>query len=98
MDDATKFDIRKCLPYLEHVENPNGEDMEAMKRYYAIFIKLYAEPGRITLDDYYAMWKDFGIRNELGMSVKLQAEAYSKDKAVMDELARIYPAMPAAFY
>jgi hypothetical protein len=93
LDDVKKFNISQYLPYLAHIENPNGEDMKMMKQYYDIFPTMYANPGAVNIDSCYAMWKEFGIGDELAARVKVQAEQYSKDSTVMDAVVKIYPEM-----
>lgn len=93
LDDVRKFDIKHYLPLLSHVENPNGEDIKMLEQYNQIFPKMYADPDKANIDNCYEMWKAFGIDDELANKVKLQAEEYSRDSAVMDVVAKIYPAM-----
>lgn len=93
LDDVKKFDIKQYLPFLSHIENPNGEDIEILKKYYDIFPKMYADPNAVNIDSCYEMWKEFGIGDELAKKMKLQAEEYGCDKAVMDAVVKIYPEM-----
>ena len=93
LDDVRKFDIKQYLPFLLHVENPNGEDIKTVERYNQIFPKMYADPEKVNVDSCYEMWKEFGIDDELAMKVKLQAEEYSRDNTVMDAVVKIYPEM-----
>lgn len=93
MDDVKKFDIKQYLPLLSHVENPNGENVAILKKYNDIFPKMYVDPNTVNLDSYDEMWKVFVIDDEIAMKLKSQAEAYSRDKAIMDTVIKIYPAM-----
>jgi hypothetical protein len=93
LDDVKKFDISQYLPYLAHIENPNGEDMKRMKQYYDIFPLMYGRPNAVDIDSCYRMWKAFGINDELAAKVKSQAEGYSQDESIMDTILKIYPAM-----
>lgn len=91
--DVQKYDIKKYLPFLDYVETPNGEDSGIVLKYNQIFQNMYTDPGKVTIDSCYEMWKLFGIGDELALKVKLQAEAYSKDKKVMDFIDQVYELM-----
>ena len=93
IDDVQKFDIKKYLPDLDYVEAPNGEDPKIVLRYNQIFQNMYKDPAKTNIDSCYEMWKLFGIGDELATKVKLQAEAYSKDKRIMDFIGQIYNLM-----
>jgi hypothetical protein len=54
---------------------------------------MYADPEKVNVDSCYEMWKEFGIGDELAVKVKLQAQEYGRDKAVMDAVVKIYPEM-----
>jgi hypothetical protein len=56
---------------------------------------MYADPEKANIDNCYEMWQVFGIGDELATKVKLQAEEYSRDRAVMEAVVKIYPAMLA---
>lgn len=88
-----KFYIKQYLPFLSHIENPNGEDLKTIERYNQIFLEMYADPERVGIDSCYEMWKEFGIEDELAEKVKLQAEEYRHNKMVIDVILRIYPEM-----
>lgn len=93
MDDVKKFDIKQCLPYLEFVDNPNGEDLKKVKKYNQLFPKCYVEPESMVINKYFEMWKEFGIGDELALKLKIQTEQYGKDDAVMSAVGKIYQQM-----
>lgn len=93
LDDVRKFDIKSYLPFLAHIENPNGEKIEMLRRYNQIFPKMYADPEKVNIDSCYEMWKEFDIGDELAAKVKLQAEEYSRDASVIGAVLKIYPEM-----
>ena len=78
---------------MDYVEAPNGEDPKIVLRYNQIFQNMYKDPAKTNIDSCYEMWKLFGIGDELATKVKLQAEAYSKDKRIMDFIGQIYNLM-----
>jgi hypothetical protein len=90
IDDAKRFDLKNCLSALEYIENPNGEDTETMRRYNRIFIKMYADPNNVTIDDAYEMWREFGIGDELAAKVRARAQEYGADKTVMIAVKALY--------
>jgi hypothetical protein len=93
LDDVRKFDIKSYLPYLRHVENPNGENVKMVERYNLLFLAMYADPATVNIDSCYEMWKAFGIGDELAEKIKFRAGVYLKDKAITETIHRIYPAM-----
>ena len=88
--DARAFDIRSYLRYLEYVENPNGEDIDMIKKYNQIIIKMYADSKKVNINSCYKMWKDFGIGDDLVAKIKIQAEQYFKDNKVLASIEEIY--------
>ena len=65
-DDIKKYDIAAFLPYLDYVENLNGEDRDLLVKYNQYFQKLYAIPQQVSLEKYYDMWRFLGIGEDLG--------------------------------
>jgi hypothetical protein len=90
LDDVKKFDIKKYLPYLSYVENPNGEDLEILKKYNQIFTKMYANLEKIDIDISCRMWADFGVGHDLVEKVRIKTAEYSKDASIMKAVSEIY--------
>lgn len=90
MQDVKAFDIRSYLKYLESAENPNGEDLQKVKLYNQIFIKMYTDPKKVNINSCYKMWKDFGIGDDLAIKIKIQAEQYSRDDKIKLAINEIY--------
>lgn len=93
IDDVRKFDILKYLPCLDHVENPNGEDIEILRSYNQIFLMTYRDPSTVSIDSLYEMWAAFGVDGDLRTKVKARAEAFALDQAVMNGVQALYQAM-----
>lgn len=93
LEDVRSFNILSTFPLLAHVENPNGENLEELKRYNQIFPKMYAVPELTTFKSSEPMWTTFGMRQELVEKVERQTSAYAEDPIVMAGVKRIYPEM-----
>lgn len=92
-DDVQKFDIARYLPCFEHVENPNGEDVEILRKYNRIFPVMYARPESVGIEEECEIWRQFGIGDELVMKIQRQAEEYGTDVTMMKTIKRLYDAM-----
>lgn len=90
IDDVNKFDIRPYLSVFEYAENPNGENIDVIRKYNKIFFAMYAEPSKVDIDSCYWMWKEFGIEEALASKIKAQAESYMNDRNVMTQVKEIY--------
>lgn len=93
MDDVQKFDVQSHLSCLEHVFNPNGEDLEKVREYNAIFPEMYADPMNLTVDSEYVMWEKFGIGDELVERLKESTERQGADSKVRERLSTLYDEM-----
>lgn len=93
MEDVREFDIKTHLPCLEYVFNPNGEDLEKIKEYNAIFPAMYQEPENMSLDSFYVMWSKFNIGDELVEKLKESTERQGKDSRTKERLSDMYDNM-----
>lgn len=93
IDDAKRFDFAKYLACLAYIENPNGEAIEKMREYHAIFSVMYADPQNVTIKHAYDMWGAFGVGDELRGKVKTKAEQFSADAEIMLGTQKLYDAM-----
>lgn len=93
LDDANKFDIKQCFPYLKFITNPNGEDADKIKAYHESLPKIYTDLTKLNIGSYHEMWKEFGIGGELAEKIKFQAEQYRQDTKLMAAIGQIYQKM-----
>jgi len=93
LDDVKKFKIKQFLPYLNYLENPNGEDLKMLKKYNQIFIKMYARPEKINADISCKMWRDLGVDSDLVEKIRVKVAEYSKDVTIMKAIGEIYQDM-----
>ncbi|MDO8620253.1 MAG: hypothetical protein Q7R64_02800 [bacterium] len=91
MDDVRQFAIGSFLPFLEHLENPNGEEVAKLHAYSQTFVTMYADSTIPTLNDYYEMWRKWGIGEDLALQIRRQVEVYARDAKVMTLISKIYP-------
>ena len=93
LKDAMQFEIKKYLPLLDYVENPNNEDIKMLRKYNQIFQNLYRNPSALTIEDSCEMWIKLGIGFNMAEKVKVKTVEYSTNKQIMNQLGRIYPEM-----
>jgi hypothetical protein len=93
IEDARLFDLAAYLPCLSHMENPNGEELSAIRRYQEIFPRMYADIGKYDIGAAAEMWRKFGVGDEIAEKMRATAERYSSDPAVMKEVRVLYQAM-----
>ncbi len=90
VDDVRQFDLRSFLPFLEHSENPNGEDATKLQAYNRMFALMYAGGTIPTLNEYYEMWRKWGIGDDLAGQIIRQVETYATDEKIIDIIGQIY--------
>ena len=93
IDDLLRFDISAVLPLLDHVENPNGEDLETLTRYNQLFLRIYANPLQMSFESYRPLLKEFGVEEELAQRVKQQTFAYRQNLETINKIKHIYSTM-----
>ncbi len=97
MNDLKCFDLQSNLKYLKFAFNPNGEDIDEIKKYNQIMIDLYQGKTETSVEDNYQMWLALGISKEDANLIKIKTEEYLKDadlvkriESVYDEMVRCY--------
>ncbi|MCX6800525.1 MAG: hypothetical protein NT091_05270, partial [Candidatus Falkowbacteria bacterium] len=93
LEDVRSFNIEEYLDYLEFIENPNGEDLEKLKKYNKTFFKMYANPRQSGIESYYDMWRGLEVGDrlrELALKIKDEAEKYSQNESTMLIVRGIY--------
>jgi hypothetical protein len=88
IDDIQKFDLRSYLHYLDYVENPNGEDIEEVRRYNQNFQKAYLNPP--SIENSIQMWLLLGVSKEREDKVQEWSIIYSQDEKVMQAVRKLY--------
>lgn len=96
IDDIHMFDIKSHLSCLDYVLNPNGEDLEKVREYNAIFSEMYADPASVTLDSECYVWKRFGIDSNLIQKIGESAKRQRKDPSTIKNLSTLYAEMVTA--
>jgi hypothetical protein len=90
MNDMQQFPIQNYLKYLEFAHNPNGENIDEVKKYNQIMIDLYKNKGKTTVEDNYQMWLALGVNEELGLKVKNKTEELLKNKGLVVKIENVY--------
>lgn len=91
--DAQEFEIKKYLPCLDYIENPNGENINKLKEYKNIFQDLYSGAMPPSVEQYVTMWKLMQIGDELAEQIKNQTTEYLANAAVVSKVKNIYSEM-----
>ena len=91
--DAARFEILKYLPCLQYIENPNGEAMEKLAIYNAIFPHMYQNPENISVQNAIEMWRTFGVGEDLVQCVSQQVHVYASDDHIVNQVGKLYERM-----
>ncbi|MBI5122818.1 hypothetical protein HZA75_03080 [Candidatus Roizmanbacteria bacterium] len=79
IEDAKSYDIERYLPYLDYVENINGEDSNALLKYNKYFQEMYSEPQKLSIENYSKMWNFLGLKVNIGAKLKSQVDIYKNN-------------------
>jgi len=90
LNDCRKFNISDYLSLLEYAENPNNEDLELIKKYNQIFIKVYHDPKNITIKNWALIWQELGVNNELIAAIVKQFKLMYQDEKVRQTVDELY--------
>ena len=91
MDDIAKFDLQKCVMYLENYTfNPNNEKLEDIKKYNQIMIDLYKNKTSTSIDDNVAMWVKLTGDKNVGVEIKKELEILQQDVNVIKNIKTLY--------
>lgn len=90
IDDIKKFTLQRYLPYLEYVENLNGENLKDLLAYNKYIQKMYVDPQKISIQTYFDMWQFFGIEKSLVERIRIQVEIYKKDLEINEFIKHVY--------
>lgn len=92
-NDLKCFDLQSNLKYLEYAHNPNGEDLDEIKKYNRIFINMYKGKSETTIEDNIRMWLELGINGELGEKIKIKTEELLRNEELVGRIHSIYKGM-----
>lgn len=88
-----QFDLDSYLERLDYVINPNGEDVDQIRRFYKAVIDLYKGKKEITADGIYRFWLALGLGEKLGGKLKHRTEEFLLDNNLLNLMEQIYPEM-----
>jgi hypothetical protein len=91
ISDRKSFDVFPYLLYLNHIENPNDENKNKIKKYNNILIELYK--NKISTNNYYNMMVAIGIDKKLSEQVKKRTEEFLHDNGLAKSITDIYHIM-----
>jgi hypothetical protein len=92
ISDLKFFDIHKYLKYFESANNPNGENIDDIKKYNKTIIDLYSKK-EISVNGYYDMWLSWGIGEVDGGKIKLKTEEFLNNLELVKKIQSIYGEM-----
>ncbi len=90
IDDVKKYNINAYLPYLDYIENLNGENIEELLKFNKYFQTMYAVPQQVSVESYFEMWKFLGIGDALLDKVRVQVEKYQNNESIKDFINTVY--------
>lgn len=89
--DRQAFDIKNYLVYLEHAENPNGEDLEKINRFNGALIEQYSH--EISLDIYYKTLVVCGVGDDLAKKASLKADELQTNAGFITQINEVFSDM-----
>ncbi len=90
------FSIIPYLSGLDHVENPNYEDLTAMTRYNNIFKKAYSTASANTPEMRYDVWTLLGLDAAIKEKIQHRVEVFRSDTSIMERISGLYVKMLSA--
>jgi len=90
IDDIKKYDIKIYLPYLDYVQNANGEDINKLLNYNHYFQNMYAIPKQVSVESYYDMWRFLGVDSNFVRGIQKQTEIYQKNLRLHEFISTVY--------
>jgi hypothetical protein len=96
MGDAKKCDLAAYLPCLEYVANPNGEDIEGVRKFNRAVIIRYRGNDAISTASIEGFWDGLGLDRELGAKLRRRTEEFLADKDLTAIIGTVYDKMIAA--
>jgi len=97
LEDIKKFDVKPYLPNLASIENRNNEKRELLVKFYKNVIDTYANPSKLTLENYRMKLAQLGIGEDLAAKVQKKAEQLSNDKGITKSVRAVYAEMMKKF-
>lgn len=97
MKDMRHFNIQYYLKYFEYAYNPNGEDINDIKKYNRIVINLYKDKKVTTVEDNYKMWLALGINKEQGDKIRSKTIEFLQDESLVKRIGSIYNGMVSSY-
>lgn len=97
VNDLRNFDIEKYIDLIVCTENPNNEDIEKVKEYYAICRNLYKGKKRFSIKDGCGSYQSVGVDPEMVTKIKSKAEEYVLNKELVKTISGLYNKMLKGF-
>jgi hypothetical protein len=91
-DDAGHIDIHACLPFLDDVKTPHGEDAESVMRYNQAIQTAYKNRV-MSSEDYYQMFLAHGLRPAIAREAIVMSQEFETNPAMTDRIRKVYPEM-----
>jgi len=93
LEVVKNFDIGKYLSFLDYKENPLGENVDIIRRYYEIFKEAYRKGIEDPLESAFATWKDLEIGEALVKKLEYKVSEFKKDTRIMEVVNNLYQKM-----
>ncbi len=86
MNDMQQFPIQKNLKYLNYLHNPNGENINKIKKYNQIIINLYKDKKKTSTRDYLKLWLALGVDKKIGIEINTKTKEFLKNKKLVKKI------------
>lgn len=90
IEDAKSLESTNLFSQLSHLENPNNEDVEIIKKYHLLISTLYNHPKTLKPQDYEILWNAFHLSVEKIDTLIKKTIEFQNNAEMMTEIKMIY--------
>jgi hypothetical protein len=90
IEDVKQFNIKQHLSALQHVENPNDEDVVVVHQYNQMLFNLYNKTGEVSIEDLEQMWICLTVSTENAAKMRQKAYEIQGDPELTQLVKNIY--------
>lgn len=90
IDDVQNFDVQKYLSCLDYVDNPNGENLDLIKKYNQLVIGTYLHKNTCQLGDYELFLRAMPFEKSILNNIFAQVAEYLDKPDILAKSKKIY--------
>ena len=94
--DANFLKIKNYAGYLNYAENPKGEELDMIKKYYQMTSEAF-NIDKLRYEDEFKTWEAFGLGKTLLEKTRKKIGEISQDQSIMGRAEKMYDNMMGAY-